>query len=409
MEVITVIQHYIAKILCPRVSLQIYYVITLQFNAGYYAAQMYKIQRFVLFPGEIIIQSTCSSDSRDYTKKQWCYFCGTAKLKMARHLQTKHSDVLEIASLPKMIKDAQESQTQQRKCVLDKYRNLGNFQHNVDVITEKKGVLIVGRRPPSGHSYNYTDYMPCNYCLVFYVKKELWRHVKTCKAKNKPIAVNQSREDAEHDCITASAALLKGAAGSVGLNIDSYEFKTRVVDAMHSDEISRVVKSDHLLLLLGKVQFEKLGKMRAGQVREKLRLLGRAKIALRKATKDSNAEMSDFLCPEKFDICIHTVKSLAEESTDGSSLSGTRLFCKPSVALKVGQLLKKVASLKKGQAIRMRNEKLKDEAADFLYLYTNEWTDQVSGRAHQDLAEKHFNKKEMLPLTSDLMKLTVSK
>lgn len=42
-------------------------------------------------------------------------------------------------------------------------------------------------------------------------------------------------------------------------------------------------------------------------------------------------------------------------------------------------------------------------------LHRNEFTDAISGIAHQSLQERKFNKKEILPITSDLIKLTVSR
>lgn len=143
---------------------------------------------------------------------------------------------------------------------------------------------------------------------------------------------------------------------------------------MHADEISRTVKSDPLLLLFEQTQFSKLGAKKASLVREKLRLAGRLKLSLRKLTGMENAHNEDFLIPELFDSCVNGVKEIAE-ITNQNSLSGTKVFARPSSALKLGQLLKKLASLKRGQAIRNRNSIFKEKRAEFIELYSTEWNE----------------------------------
>lgn len=123
---------------------------------------------------------------------------------------------------------------------------------------------------------------------------------------------------------------------------------------------------------------------------------------------NESASVEDFITPSQFDVCITAVKSLAMES-DRNSLSGTKTFNKPSLALKASQLLKKVADLKKGLAIRKKEIEAKEAASKFVDLYRNEFTYAISRIAHQSQHERKFNKKEIFPITSDLSKLTVSR
>jgi hypothetical protein len=48
-----------------------------------------------------------------------------------------------------------------------------------------------------------------------------------------------------------------------------------VGDWLISDSVSMAIKSDALLLLFGRTQFEKLGKQRAAEVIGKLHIIGR--------------------------------------------------------------------------------------------------------------------------------------
>ncbi|XP_021361550.1 uncharacterized protein LOC110455631 [Mizuhopecten yessoensis] len=201
--------------------------------------------------------------------------------------------------------------------------------------------------------------------------------------------------------------LIQGATGvgAVGFEIDDEQFDSNVLKAMHVDEISLAIKSDPLLVLLGQTQYNKLGARKACHVREKLRIMGRLKLVLRRNTGKVSASIEEFINPMHFDTCVQGVKSLAEE-TDQLSLSGTKTFKKPSLALKAGHLLRKIAELKKGQGIRNKDDTLKVAAADFIELYNTEWSDKISGIAHQNIKELHFNKETILPLTADLQKLT---
>lgn len=88
-------------------------------------------------------------------------------------------------------------------------------------------------------------------------------------------------------------------------------------------------------------------------------------------------------------------------------MSGTKTYCKPAIALKAGEFLKKVAGLKRGQAVRKRNTADRDEISEFIGLYDREFRT-VSSVAHQTIHERKFNNKVLLPLTEDLLKYVVS-
>lgn len=91
---------------------------------------------------------------------------------------------------------------------------------------------------------------------------------------------------------------------------DGPDFIEYVLKRFHSDDVSRVVKSDKLLLLFGKVQLRKLGLQRAGQVREKMRILGRLIIELRTLTGQESVDIDEFIKPSNFDVCMKAVGKL---------------------------------------------------------------------------------------------------
>lgn len=79
------------------------------------------------------------------------------------------ADVQEIMSLPK--------QSKERRVKLQKIVTEGNFKHNISVIKEGKGEIVVARRCGSKSA---TDYTACEFCKKFQTKKNLWKHTKSC-------------------------------------------------------------------------------------------------------------------------------------------------------------------------------------------------------------------------------------
>ena len=282
-------------------------------------------------------------------------------------------------------------------------RNLGNFHHNINVLTKKSGTLIIGKRASGKEA---KDYLPCQFCLAFFLSSDLWRHTKTCKFQRDSINHEYLSEEKAHKIISISALLMQGAS-ETSSPVDQ-DFEELIIKPLKMDDVSRAVKSDPLILKFGKVQLEKLGKQRAAEVRSKLRIIGRAKLQLRNASSTKTEEyIEEFLTPATFDCCVAGVKNLCV-ITGSPSLSGTQVFEKPDLALKAGQLLKKLAFLKKGNAIRKRDSTQRQDAEDFISLYEAEWNDRVTGIARQNISERRYNKKEILPVTSDLVKLSVS-
>ncbi len=104
----------------------------------------------------------------------------------------------------------------------------------------------------------------------------------------------------------------------------------------------------------------------------------------------------EIFIPENFDSVIFAVHSLTGRGTGIKS---------PSLALKFGHGLKKVARILIGQSLCRRNEVAKTNAEDFLLLMEIKWTEKVSRNALQTLANKKFNKPQDIPLTEDLVNL----
>lgn len=91
---------------------------------------------------DILGQSKSPTKSAKFLKSQvnYCFVCGKPQTKFARHPERHVNENAEIAQalqFPKSSKD--------RKVLLEKFRNLGNFKHNSIVKTTGSGCLKVKR------------------------------------------------------------------------------------------------------------------------------------------------------------------------------------------------------------------------------------------------------------------------
>lgn len=357
----------------------------------------------------------------DYSKKHACLFCGRLDPKIARHLCSKeHKEEKVIAQLPPPKKRGSVSQLE-RERALDALRNEGDFLYNVDILKngDKNGFGLITAKRPEASQHNPKDYLPCKYCLRFYVKTELWRHGQRCQFMPKPLiedanVLDSSEEEKESRKFIKKCTLLLNGAGVPSRQItqeDKEDFHYYVLSSLQEDVIGKSLKQDRGIVNYGRNEFERLGRRRANEVRYRMRLLERIKqevVSLDKSDKDKRedkkSDLASVLVPEKFDLFVQAVRILSGIS-DERSLNGVIMFEKPQLAKKTGQILKKFGEMSEGEAVVERNKDKREDIADFLFLYGKNWSGKIGSLAHQTTIEKRFNKKEMLPVTEDLQKL----
>lgn len=94
-----------------------------------------------------------------------------------------------------------------------------------------------------------------------------------------------------------------------------------------------------------------------------------------------------------------------ENADEELTVRGCPKYRKPSLALKLGHSLKKLAEIKRGQCMRSGDDAGKNDAENYILLHETEWAEKVSSHALQTLAERKFNEPSLLPLTEDVVKL----
>ena len=100
-----------------------------------------------------------TNSKRNYDKGQACFFCKKLVSKSKRHLESVHPNEMDIVSMARKTKKQQDIE-------YERIRNLGNFNHNVVVLREKVGQLIVVRRSVGIKTCN--DYLSCIFCYGFF-------------------------------------------------------------------------------------------------------------------------------------------------------------------------------------------------------------------------------------------------
>ena len=344
--------------------------------------QSLKVHFFIL---EIIIpRATKNKENlRIYDKKHYCFFRAEPQTKISRHHELKHKNEEQVKALARL-------DTKERIRHLDKLRFLGDFHHNLKVL-KVGGVLVVWRRPGPNDIVKVDDYIPCEYCLAFLTKKELWRHGQRC----------QFRDSGKSNSVKRSMALLYPNQCPSGA---SKELQVLILDNMNSGELASTVKKDELILSYGSFQLSTNGLRKASSISQRMRILARLLIVLKRLI-NADEDLKYFCKPEYFDAFINASKQLGEFSLATSEGENVACFSKPSLPLKIGYTVEKCAKLLKAMAIKRKDCEVEQNATRFNELYQLEWSVRIAAVGLRSLADTKFAKIQLLPVTEDLLKL----
>ena len=282
---------------------------------------------------------------------------------------------------------------------------LGNFAHNVNSIKQNKNDIVVVKRPTKQRLVH--EYLPCIHCYGFYVIEELWKHTKNCQLKSSDISTNQL------DVLEKAKKLLSGSSAikQSKLLLDtaclqeqvalSVEMRALVL-SMHQDDLCEVVKRDTLLHQFGETLIKKYGPRKKNDIGQRLRQLARLLLKCREDMSNNLLGYMELLCGKHFDACLSGTFALCKLYT---TVDGRREFKIPSLALRLGHLLKKMATIKQGYCLRQDHIEGLKQAENFRQLLETEWTDAIATNAHNTLKRRKDHSIQMLPLTDDLREL----
>ena len=166
-----------------------------------------------------------------------------------------------------------------------------------------------------------------------------------------------------------------------------------------------MVKNDDLILAFGARLFAKLGPHKLGpqdhrqqhaHIREKMRVLGRLLLHLRK--KDRRADLEPFMHPSKFPEVVNAVSEMTA-GEDGECN-------KPNLVIKLCCILRDVANFVRTKAIMDKDEEKMAEAGEFILLYKRDWRLHVPSHARKRPHKRRLKQPESLPRNEDVQRIT---
>lgn len=155
---------------------------------------------------------------------------------------------------------------------------------------------------------------------------------------------------------------------------------------------------------------KRVGKSCVHNVRQKLRQLARLLILLRSQDKqlqdtEPTTCFSVFIPSGNFDYMIACVRQLCMSEAEKETKRGCPKYDETTLALKIGHFSGKMANIKIGTAIHSGDCFQRQQAEDYLILQKKEWDEKISSHARQTVAERKYNKPNILPLTQDVVNL----
>ncbi|XP_047448631.1 uncharacterized protein LOC125012625 [Mugil cephalus] len=330
----------------------------------------------------LVLPITHSQKHRVYDKRSYCFFCHKPVIKMARHLETVHSDKAEVAAAFQYPKHSKE-----RQKIWNKLTNQGNFAHNKDVLRSGKGQLAVRKRPKRiGRAQ---DFLHCLYCQGLYLKKALFRHMRRCPEKVK--SENESKIGRKR---IASRCALE-ALGDLGVS-DAFR---SVMNEMIYDDVTQTIMDDKIILQFGEQMFNQFGsdEKNYGYIRQNLRQVARLVLKAQKTTPMQ--ELEDFFYPSNFTHVVSAVNALAGYDPE------KKKYATPSLALKLGYHLQKTCSIVEANAVKRGDAELAESARCFLTEYQENWNELISSGALTSLKETKLNADKKVPFGQDVKTL----
>ena len=309
-----------------------------------------------------------------YNKKQFCLYCKKAISKLARHFESVHSEEPDVAMAFSF-----DKRSRKRSELLRSIKKRGNFDHNAEVASCGTGEMVACRRPSTAKQSD--DFRHCKFCEGLYARNSLWRHVRNCPKKSveeepqvgrKWIQMHLPRPDSVKETVW------------------------KIACEMNQDDVSSVVRSVTVILCIGESLFNsrKPYERRNDYIRQQMREMARLLITARAITPLKSTE--DLVMPCNFPHVIQAVRSVAGYDVESNS------YKIPSLALKLGHSLAKVAGIVQCNAIIANRPAVAESAKQFATLHQRKWTESISAAALGTLQQAKWNKPQVLPFTEDV-------
>lgn len=260
---------------------------------------------------------------------------------------TTHAEIVHAFTLPECSKE--------RKILLEKMRNKGNFKHNTAVLQGGTGSLKVKRRPKAKAVGG--RFIHCIHCQGMYLRKELWRHVRRCPCK--PENEDLTKEPGRTKVLGLAAALESASCHQISSGV------WKLLTAMKQDEVASVVRNDFSIIQFAQSLYNKHGQdpTKYEYMRQKLREVGRLLLCLH--TEFSVHNVEEAVKPANFQRVVQAVKKVSGFDEEKHS------YTTPSLALKLGHTLHKICDIIHCRALMAEDEELIKSTDIFKKLYSS--------------------------------------
>nr|XP_043869657.1 uncharacterized protein LOC122759139 isoform X1 [Solea senegalensis]XP_043891037.1 uncharacterized protein LOC122775268 isoform X2 [Solea senegalensis] len=321
--------------------------------------------------------SKTKNGRRAWDKAHYCVYCEKANMKIARHLERKHSEETDVAhafSFP--------ARSKQRRILLESLRNKGNWQHNVKVLQDGQGEIVTWKQPHKGASPK--DFLPCQNCFAMFKRTELWRHRKTCRNR-------------KEETVQGKRRVQKASSQLIPIKDSSQEIQN-IIHSMMQDHVTSHIRTDKMICTYGNALFAKKGREQSQHryIAQKMRELGRFVLAAKEIDKCVSG-LKDLCDPTKFHLAIKAARSVSDYNTEKSE------YGKPSTAVKIGFSLKGATETWIGHCLMSGDVLTEKKAKKFKELLDTSWSSYVSANAHSTMEQRRWNKEDCIPLTEDIV------
>ncbi|XP_051279773.1 uncharacterized protein LOC127376693 isoform X2 [Dicentrarchus labrax] len=330
----------------------------------------------------VVLPTSNTKIKRVYDRRNYCPFCSKPISKMARHLESIHSDKKEVAAAFQYPKSSRE-----RQKIWNRLINQGNFAHNKNVLKSGKGQLAVRKRPK--HTGQAQDFIHCLYCRGLYVKNALYRHMRLCPEK----ARNGNESKIGRPRIALRCVL------ETSDDLDVTDGFRSVLAQMTYNDVTRAVMDDKVILQFGELLYNQHGSdvRKHDYIRQNLRQMARLVLEAQKVTPLTKLE--DFFLPSNFSHVVAAVNVLAGYNPE------TKSYSIPSLAIKLGYHLQKTCSIVEGNAVKSGDARLAEAARNFLSVYQKKWNKLISSGALTTLRKTKIKKEKKVPFAEDVKRL----
>ena len=287
------------------------------------------------------------------------------------------------------------------------FRNKGDHKHNLRVLANKAGELILSRRPTS--DFRTSEFGPCPKCYLWMLKDNLPHHFKTCVCSDSSQVPNSGKKPAHSKASlsTESDMIVNRVPTDVPkLMIDE------ILGKFRKNAVSKAARTDVLILLLGKhwwTRSKGLELTRRRYVAEKMLRAGRLLNCARDVADNEKLTMWDLLRPKHFETLVQSAIKITCPQYEGDEED----MPAPSAAIKAKydvahmvqdkiMICAKKADESDDVCVKSTYQEMKSQEEEFANQVNNEWRFKVTSIAEAILRNRAVAKIDKLPLAEDL-------